>query len=233
MKPALEFVQVWKGFGHGFSVLRSLTFSLRCGEVAILVGENGAGKTTAFEIASGTYRPDLGKVFVQGRLVNRQSPERLVRLGLLRMRQTPTPFGSLSIKDAVLVGKSPSLYSRFLPWPCHARRRELWNEVRSQAAPLFQVCTFLNDAEVPTSELSDGQQRVVDFLRIYAACSASSVLLLDEPFAGIQAGVADVMWQMVQGAAGFGAGVLLIEHEHEAPRFEGVRRMHLRDGMIQ
>lgn len=233
MKPALEFAGIWKTFDHGLSVLRNLTFSLMRREVAILVGENGAGKSTAFEIASGTYRPDRGDVFIHGRLVNGHGPERLVSLGVLRMRQTPTPFESLTLEDAVLIGKSPLLYSRFLPWPFRARRRALWDEVRTQAAPLFRVCPFLSVPQTPTSELSYGQQRVVDFLRVYVACGARSVLLLDEPFAGIQPGVADVMWQMLQRTVASGAGVLLIEHEHHAANFEGLRRMHLRDGRIQ
>lgn len=233
MKPALEFAKVWKGFGPGLIVLRSLTFSLDRGEVAILVGENGAGKTTAFEIASGTYRPDRGRVLIHGRAINGQGPEGLVALGLLRMRQAPAVFRTLPIQDAILVGKCPSLYARFLPWPSRGHRRGLWDEVRVQAAPLFRVCPFLDDAQVPTGELSYGQQRIVDFLRVYVACGSRSVLLLDEPFAGIQAGVADVMWQMICGVASAGSAVLVIEHEHEAPRFDGLRRMRLRDGTLQ
>jgi ABC-type multidrug transport system ATPase subunit len=60
MTPSLAFSQVWKGYGPGLTVLRGLTFTLSSGEIALLVGENGAGKTTAFDIACGSRRADQG-----------------------------------------------------------------------------------------------------------------------------------------------------------------------------
>ena len=233
MTPSLEFCHVWKGYGPGLSVLCGVTFTLFSGEIALLIGENGAGKTTTFDIACGNQRADHGTIYVHGVPIDGRSPESLTRLGLRRMYQFPTVFRTLSVRDNVLLAVQPSLYARFCPWPFHKRRNRLWQEVRDSVALLFKACPFLHNGQTTTDRLSFGQQRIVDFLRVLAAADKTTVLLLDEPFAGIHVDVAEIMWQMIRHMATVGAAVLVIAHENEANRFKGLRRLQLVDGRIQ
>ncbi len=233
MTPTLEFAHVWKSYGAGLIVLRAFSFALSRGEIALLVGENGAGKTTAFDIASGDREADSGQVRIHGRRLDGCSAQAVAALGVRRMHQTPTAFSTLSICDNVLIGKRPDLYGRFIPWTYHRKRQEIWEEVRAQASALFSLCPFLDSCETKAGGLSFGQQRILDFLRAYSGCSNSSVLLLDEPFAGIHSDVADEMWQMVRNLTSTGVTVLVIEHEDAESRFNGVRRLRLAGGRLQ
>ncbi len=231
-RPTLEFIRVRKSFGPAMSVLRDISFALHSGELAVLVGENGAGKTTAFNLASGFIRPDGGRILLHGGIVNGRTPESLVTLGLRRMHQTPTVFRSLSIQDAVLIGKDPALYGSFRPWPRRARRDALWDEVRRRAAPLFRICPFLDHRSSTTENLSFGQQRIIDFLRVFSACGPRTMLLLDEPLAGAHPEVKDVMWEMIVQAVDVGATALMIEHEYAAERLDRCRNLHLVRGEL-
>lgn len=233
MNTTLEFADVWKAYGPGLSVLRGLTFSVSTGEVALLVGENGAGKTTAFDLACGNRRVDMGQVRVHGRAVSGCSAEGVGALGVRRMYQVPAVFPTLPILDNVLLGKCADFYGRFIPWPYLHRRQLIWEEVRARATTLFGVCPFLEGHRRLVGELSYGEQRVVEFLRVYSGGCSRSLFLLDEPFAAIHPDVADVMWQMVRRLASSGATVLVIEHENEVARFDGVRRLRLAGGRLQ
>lgn len=233
MMPSLEFSDVWMSYGSGFTVLSGVTFALPNGEIALLVGENGAGKTTTFDIACGNRRADRGTVHVRGIGIDGRAPENLSNLGVRRMYQFPTVFRSLSVRDNVLIGVAPALYASLRPWPYHNKRKHLWETVRSSTLPLFKSCPFLEGWGTIAGDLSFGQQRIVDFLRAIAGAGKGTVLLLDEPFAGVHSEVAEVMWAMIQILASHGASVLLIEHESEAGRYNGVRRLRLVGGRIQ
>jgi len=233
MIASLEFSDVWAGYGSGFTVLRGLTFRLFKGEIALLTGENGAGKTTAFDIACGNRRADQGNIRIRGVDIDGHLPEKLAKFGVRRMYQFPTVFGTLSIRDNILIGADPKLYSSPRPWPFSNKRRHLWEATRATAVQLFGACPFLENWQTTAKDLSFGQQRIVDFLRVVAGARDDTVLLLDEPFTGIHVGVAEIMWAMIQTLVSRGASVLLVEHENEAARYNGVRRLHLVGGSLQ
>jgi len=233
MTPTLEFCNVWKGYETGLVVLRGLSFALHCGEIALLIGENGAGKTTAFDIACGNQIADRGAVSIHGLVVAGRSPDAIARMGVRRMYQFPTIFQSLSIRDNILIGVRPQFYSSFRPWPFCGKRRQMWDEVQDLSLPLFRSCSFLRNWRTLAGDLSFGQQRVVDFLRVIANSRRDTVLLLDEPFAGIHRDLAEIMWAMVCELAPRGATVLVVEHENDVGRFNGMRRLRLCGGSLQ
>jgi ABC-type branched-subunit amino acid transport system ATPase component len=113
------------------------------------------------------------------------------------------------------------------------KRQELWEKVQHFAAPLFKACPFLQAEDTAAASLSFGQKRILDFTRSVASAGGNSVLLLDEPFAGIHAEVAEVMWDMLRDLAARGASVLLVEHENEASRYNGLPRLSLSYGRVQ
>lgn len=235
MSAALEFRSVKKSYGTGLRVLDGVSFSLAAGEVVILVGENGAGKTTCFDVASGLVTPDGGEIWMAGRPVQGLSPWAIVRRGLRRMYQTPAIYASVSVRDNVLIGVRPTWYSLPVPWPfCRARDR-LWQEVRGLAPALCEACPFLEGARRPAGELSFGQQRVVEFLRVHATVARGGVrvVLLDEPFTGIHHEVERLMVRMVEDWAASGTSVLLIEHPNDRDLLNGRRRLCLEGGVVR
>lgn len=233
MTAALEFQEVWKGFGKSQAVLRGVSFTLAPGEVAVLSGDNGAGKTTCFTLVSGQASPDRGAIRVRGVPLGQKSSRSTFHLGVRRMFQAPAVFSSLTIRDNVLIGAHPRFYARPLPWSFTPTRARLWEEVRLRAAKLFNGCPFLDAPDQPVGTLSFGQRRIVEFLRVFAGCdSSTAVLLLDEPFAGLHVDLVPVLWQLVTGVAAEGAGVLLIEHLDPGGVLASTRRLRLVEGRI-
>ncbi len=230
---SLEFLDVWKTYPDGGQVLRGLTFSLLQGEIALLVGENGAGKSTILDIACGNTRPERGKIRVGGRTLGSKSPEARNHLGMRRMYQMPGTFDSLSIRDNVLIAHHPSSYATFSPWPKTHARSAAWRAIKQKRAPLFAVCPFLNDEHQTVGDLSFGERRITEFLGIISAPPEHSVLLLDEPFAGIHVDVAQTMWALLTNMIEAGASILLVEHAPHEERFARCRKLCVAAGVIQ
>ncbi len=233
MTSSLQFSDVQMTYQSGLNVLRGLSFFLRSGEIAILTGENGAGKTTVLDIACGNVEPTGGSVWVHGTRATGRSPQAIARLGARRMYQSPASCRSLSIMDNVLLAYQPSLYARFLPMPLNSTRRDLWKKVRKSAAPLFDMCTFLSRELTPAGELSFGERRIVDFVGVVAGAEPKSILLLDEPFAGIHEDVAEAMRSLIARLSKLGATVLMIEHKCEYSDDAKVRQLRLVEGVVQ
>src|SRR5262245_17745876 len=102
--PALLEVE---GLSKSFSGLRAahnLTFSIGQGEITALIGPNGAGKTTCFNMIAGVYRPDAGRVHLDGRRIDSQRPDEICRAGVGRTFQLVKPFAGLTVLDNVVVG---------------------------------------------------------------------------------------------------------------------------------
>ncbi|HZS88755.1 MAG TPA: sugar ABC transporter ATP-binding protein [Chloroflexota bacterium] len=104
--PSIEGVQVSKWFG-GVRALREASFSAEPGEVHALVGENGAGKSTMIKILSGLFRPDLGRVRVDGRDVTLDNPQAAMRLGIGTIFQELTLLPYMTVAENLLLGREP------------------------------------------------------------------------------------------------------------------------------
>ena len=101
--PILQLERVTKRFG-GLTAVSNVSFTVPAGEILGIIGPNGAGKTTLFNVISGYYRPDDGRVLFAGHDVTGQPPHAICRLGLTRTFQLVKPFGNLSVIDNVMIG---------------------------------------------------------------------------------------------------------------------------------
>jgi len=101
--PILELERVTKRFG-GLTAVSEVSFTVPTGEILGIIGPNGAGKTTLFNVISGYYRPESGRVVLAGHDVTGQAPHAICRLGLTRTFQLVKPFGNLSVIDNVMIG---------------------------------------------------------------------------------------------------------------------------------
>src|SRR5438045_6598642 len=102
-KPILVCSKVGKSFA-GVTVLDSVDFDVRAGEVHTLMGENGAGKSTLMKILAGVHRPDAGEILLDQKAVNPASPHAAQKLGIGLIHQEPLSFGDLSVAAKIYIG---------------------------------------------------------------------------------------------------------------------------------
>ncbi len=180
---ALELEGVAKRFG-GFAALAGVSFAVPEGSVTGLVGPNGAGKSTAFAAIAGFLRPDGGRVLLRGQDVTGLPPWRLHAMGLARTFQIPRLFGRMTVLENLMVAE-PGQRGERLPAPWFARGRLAAEEraLRGRAMAVLERLNLARHAAAPATALSGGQKKLVELGR--ALMSRASVILLDEPAAGV------------------------------------------------
>lgn len=198
--PLLAVTGLTKRFG-GLVAVNRVSFTVRAGEVLGILGPNGAGKTTLYNLLTGFITPDEGEVLLQGRNLRGLAPFRVVRLGVSRTFQLCRPFVGMTVLENVIVG---SLAQPAPPQGRDALAREL----------IAQVGLAGKEA-MPVEVMSYGDQRRLEIAR--ALATQPTLLLLDEPFAGLGTGeIADLSDLIRRIHAESGLTVLLIEHKlHE------------------
>ncbi len=197
--PLLEVKNLNKHFG-GLHAVKNLNFSVQRGEVVGVLGPNGAGKTTLYNLLTGFIPPDAGASIVfQGRSVLGMAPYRIAGLGISRTFQLCRPFVGMSVLENVVVGALGG-------------KREPGVNLEAMAAKLLQRVGLAGKDKVPVEVLSYGDQRRLEIARALAA--RPSLLLLDEPFAGLGSGeIEDLSVLIRQVHADEGLTVVLIEHK--------------------
>jgi len=211
MAVILEARGVTKRFG-GLTALNTVDFELEEGRIASIIGPNGAGKTTFFNVFTGIYVPDEGTVSFRGAPILGQRPDQITALGICRTFQNIRLFGNMTAAENLLVGMHCRVPLRF--WDVVSRnprwRREetaLWD----QGAELLGVVGLRDKANALARNLPYGDQRRLEIGR--ALASRPSLLLLDEPTAGMTQGEArSLMGLLRRLVEERGLTILLIEH---------------------
>jgi branched-chain amino acid transport system ATP-binding protein len=201
--------------GIGFGGLRALDgvgFAARAGEVLAVIGPNGAGKTTLFNIISGLYHADAGRVTLAGRDVTQAPPHQLAALGLSRTFQNLQVFFRMTALENVMAGRhlreGSSLLADLLRLPA-ARRANA--ATRDAALALLQAVGLAERAETPAGSLPYGALKRLEIAR--ALATEPRVLLLDEPAAGCNAVETEEIDRLIAAVAARGVAVVLIEHD--------------------
>ena len=207
---AIQVVSVSKRF-RGLLALDGVSLEVPCGEIHGVIGPNGSGKTTLFNVVSGIHQPSAGSVLVHGRdLTARRAWERS-RAGVARTFQNLRLFRRLTVVDNVLaaIDREPAYaHARYLLAPWSIPRRE--RRDRAMAMALLRDLGLDGVADELAVNLPYGLQRRVEIAR--ALATAPSVLLLDEPAAGLTAGEQEALVGIVRRIRGEGVTVIVIEH---------------------
>jgi len=184
----------------GLRALNAVSLELRPREILGVIGPNGAGKTTLFNTIAGYLRPDHGSVLLDGAEIAGRAPEAIARRGMVKTFQTCRLFGSMTFLQNVLVAAL-------------SRTRDMKAAARSAAACLAQV-GLMDRAAVAASGASTGQRKRLEIAR--ALATGPRVLLLDEPFGGVDLGAIDALVALLHELRAQGLTLLVIEHNIEA-----------------
>jgi branched-chain amino acid transport system ATP-binding protein len=213
---------------HDFGGLRALNdvaFEVAEGERLVILGPNGAGKTTLFNVITGLLRPTAGRISVFGHDVTALAPHRRARLGLGRTFQVTTLFPRLTVLDSVLLAVQGADRARFTLF----RPRAAFPRLFARAEELLEAWSLAGRRDVPTRELSYGEQRQLELLLALAA--EPRVLLLDEPTAGLSpaetASVAETIRRFPREVT-----ILLIEHDMDVALTLAERLIVLHHGRV-
>ena len=210
--PLLAVQGLAKNFG-GVRALDGFNLVLRAGELVGLIGPNGSGKTTAFNLLTGVLKPSAGSIRFRGEEVAGSAPDRNARLGMARTFQNIRLFRDLPVLDNVMVGLHMRRGPGFLPTILRltaARAAEM--DIRDRALQMLDILGLRGRAGDLVSSLPYGEQRKVEFAR--ALASEPALLLLDEPTAGMNPQETADLGQTIRRLHGdLGITTLLVEHD--------------------
>ena len=209
--PALSVEHVTVRFG-GLAAVDDLSLELRRGEILALIGPNGAGKSTAFNVITGFQPAGAGRVRFGADDITGDPPYRIAGRGLVRMFQRTSMFPDSSALDNVLTACHRLARTGLAGVLCMSRATRL--EERGQIERARDLLAFVGlghkEGELARM-LSCGEQRLLGLA--IALAPAPSVLLLDEPAAGLNAVETARLMGLIEGIRGHGLSVLLVEHD--------------------
>jgi ABC-type branched-subunit amino acid transport system ATPase component len=197
----LEVEGLTKRFG-GVTAVDRCSFAVPDGSVTALVGPNGSGKTTAFNLITGYARPDAGGVRFAGESVRRPEPTRLARRGLTRTFQQARIFPDLTLVENMVAAVQ-------LPWLATFRRRVRTSE-RTRAIELLEEFGLARLAGARAATLSYGQKKLLEFATVLMG--EPRLVLLDEPTAGVNPVLVEQIERRVRELNARGLTFLVVEH---------------------
>lgn len=195
----------------GLQAVNDLSFELLHGEILGLIGPNGAGKTTCFNAISGALRPTSGELHFLGMRCTGARPFEMARRGLVRTFQLTSLFDALSARDNIVAASHLRREGSVLGTLLQTRKhRRAHRELVDRASDTLDFVGLRTAADLPASGLSFGEQRRLEIAIALAA--QPSVLLLDEPAAGMNQAEANELMRLVRAIRDRGTTILLIEH---------------------
>jgi ABC-type branched-subunit amino acid transport system ATPase component len=187
-----------KRFG-GVLALNGVSLEVVAGSICGLIGPNGSGKTTLLNIINGVFHPDSGDIRFEGASILGTRASLLAASGLSRTFQNARVFETLTVAQNLMV---PLLHAA-------AGVRE---RASSRSAELLELVGLTSYADWPASELSGGQQRLLEFAR--ALITEPRLVLMDEPFAGVHPEIKSLLIRRIRETVDSrGASFLIVSHE--------------------
>src|SRR5262245_5229438 len=210
--PLLAVDGLSRSFGK-LVVLSKLDLAVDAGGIHAIIGPNGAGKTTFFNLVTGAFSPDAGRIRFDGSEIVDLPPYRRTALGIGRTFQNIRLFGSMTVLENVLLGlhcrTHGGLLSPLLGVPFRRPHAEVI--ARERAGGILELVGLAGKAGRPAVELPYGEQRRLEIAR--ALASAPKLLLLDEPSAGMNTQETIELEALIGDLNRRGVTILLIEKQ--------------------
>jgi len=196
----------------GVRAVDDVSLAVASGVVFSIIGPNGAGKTTLFNVISGLYQPERGRVRLAGEDVTALAPEDLARRGLSRTFQNLQIFFRMSVIENVMVGRhrheTTGMFADLFHLPAVRRQNRM---TREAAAAALERVGLAAATERPAGSLSFGDLKRLELAR--ALASEPKLLLLDEPAAGCNAVETEGIATVIRRLSRDGITVVLVEHD--------------------
>ena len=210
--PIFKLEEISISFG-GLQAVNDCSFEIQNGEIFALIGPNGAGKTTIFNIINALYKPDSGRILLEGKNLVSLKPHQIAKRGIARTFQNIELFNEMTVLENVLIGrhfyfKSGVLVNFF-------SLKKAGNEESSNKREALEIIDFLEldtyrDHKVV--DLAFGIQKRVEMAR--ALAMKPKLLLLDEPAGGLNPQETENLMQVIKSIRDQrGISVLLVEHD--------------------
>jgi branched-chain amino acid transport system permease protein len=211
--PLLEIRGLAKAFG-GIQAVKSLDLTVMPGSIVAVIGPNGSGKTTFFNLVTGLTHPDGGKVMLSGEDITGFGPHIIVEKGIARTFQNLRLFANMTLLENLLVGTHTRTSTGALGAvlrPPSVRREEAAARERA-----LEVLSIFGNRLMPRREhlaktLSYANRRRLEIAR--AIVTQPVLLLLDEPTAGMNPTETLELTDQIRGLRDRGISILLIEHK--------------------
>jgi branched-chain amino acid transport system ATP-binding protein len=193
MAPILEISGVVKHFG-GVTAVNGVSLALEPGRIYGLIGPNGSGKTTLFDCITGVQRGDSGQIRFRGERIDGLKPHKIFHRGMGRTFQVIRVFPELTALENLLVVTTSG-----------------YAEARGRAEELLRFVKLERLADEYAGNLSYGQQKLVEFVRVLM--TDPELILLDEPASGVNRTLLNELLEAVRALRDRGKTVLLVEHD--------------------
>jgi len=204
--PILELHNITKNFG-GVKAVDNLTMGMKSSDILGLIGPNGAGKTTVFNLMTGVLPLTSGSILFDSKEISTFSPHRIVQHGVARTYQNIRLFESMTVYEHVKFGQNCRIRSRL----GNFLRGDLGRSLEGKAEDVLHFLGIWELRDMPAHSLPYGQQRRVEIAR--ALATQPSVLLLDEPTAGMNLREKREILQIMENIHERGIAILVIEHD--------------------
>ena len=211
MRAVLEVNQATMQFG-GLIAVNNLSMTIGNNEIVALIGPNGAGKTTAFNMITGVYKPTSGMISLNAQNITGLKPNRIAEKGIARTFQNIRLFSPLTVAENVDLAQHVRLKSNWVAATLRSPRyRREMQAVHERTDELLEYMGLTDLKGELAGSLPYGKQRKLEIAR--ALATQPSLLLLDEPAAGMNPSEADELKELICGIRDrFNIAILLIEH---------------------
>jgi branched-chain amino acid transport system ATP-binding protein len=184
-----------------FTAISNINFEVKQGEIVVLLGSNGAGKSTTFRTISGLSKPSAGEVLFEGNSINKRSADQIVQLGIGQCPEGRKLFPAMSVQENLRMGAF-----------VHRRKKDEIKHSLEHVYDLFPI--LLDKRNDEAGSLSGGQQQMLAIGR--ALMSKPKLMLLDEPSVGLAPLIVEQMFEVIQKINKEGTTILLAEQNANA-----------------
>jgi len=210
--PIFQIEELSISFG-GLQAVNDCSFEIRKDEIFSLIGPNGAGKTTIFNIINALYRPDRGRILLEGEDLVPLKPHQIAKRGIARTFQNIELFNDMTVLENILIGRhfffKTGVLTNFLNLG-RAVREERQNQ--DQADEIIEFLELESYRDLKVADLAFGIQKRVELARALAL--GPKLLLLDEPAGGLNPQETAHLMQIIKSIRDKrGIAILLVEHD--------------------
>jgi branched-chain amino acid transport system ATP-binding protein len=226
----LEVTSLKKSFG-GIKAVDVESLNLNRNELTSIIGPNGAGKTTFFDLISGFQDSDEGKVYLNNKNISKSQPYAIARLGMIRTFQLTKVFDRMTVLENMMFSASTVNNDSFLKSLAKLpSQKTTEKKIRDKSFEIMKELNIDHMANSYAREMSGGQKKLLELGR--SIINNPSVLLLDEPLAGVNPKLAEEILQIILNLAGKGISILMVEHNIEAVMKISERVIVLAEGKV-